>query len=297
MEWISVVALDETEGSERRFELPAEIETLLKQRLARKVLLVELLKLKKDFSGSAADNLRILYEQLNLHSESLRKLNSKKWHRVTKGIQELAIMEQLNETESILKLTNHRNPHIRMEAQAAMVHMLGYKGLEFLSIIDYPVTEWNQLSLLHLLENKPLEECEQISSWLQSKNASVVKLTIRLIAQQSLLQFEEELLTKLHDQNESVQIAALSALQDIGVTIDKPVLLNLYNTGTASIKLHVIEHAETAGHEDLLSLLRQTESDLTQALKLGASKAALESTTSVHDYTNPIKLISKAACL
>jgi hypothetical protein len=298
MEWISMVALDETEGSEKKFELPAEIEALLKQKLGRKVLLVELLKLKKDFSGSAADNLRILYQQLNLHSDSLRKLNSRKWHRVTKGIQELAIMEQFDRTDAILRLTNHGNPHIRMEAQAAMVHMLGYKGLAFLGMIDYPITEWNQLSLLHLLENKPFEECDQIPNWLQSKNASVVKLTIRLISQQNLLQFEEHLQEKLTDENELVQVIALSALRDIGVSVNPETLLHLYKNGTGHIKLSVIEHTKAAGYEELLNSLVESVND-TDA---DESKIVLREKLAQHDprvnsKMRHINLIPKPACI
>jgi hypothetical protein len=298
MEWISMVALDEAEGSEKKFELPAEIDLLLKQKLARKVLLVELLKLKKDFSGSAADNLRMLYQQLNLHSESLKKLNSRKWHRVTKGIQELAIMEQFDHTDAILRLTNHRNPHIRMESQAAMVHMLGYKGLAFLGIIDYPITEWNQLSLLHLLENKPFEECDQISNWLRSKNASVVKLTMRLIAQQNLLQFEEDLQEKLKDENEPVQIATLSALQDLGATVDPGILLSIYNNGAAHTKLSVIEHAKAAGYEDLLNSLGQLENiNNDEQSKAMLPEELPTKNLSVHHNANRLKLVPKPACI
>lgn len=173
-EWIMKIVLEEPDNADHIFDIPDWIALLLKNKLAKNVLLQELIKLKKSLSGVSGNNVRKIYEQLRLDELSRQRMRSKKWHLKAQGIQELAIMNQHTDGSNILSLTNHKHPMVRMEAQTAMVRLKKYKGLNFFNTLSYPITEWQQVNLLQLLVNQPVAPVHAINNWLQSSNAPVL---------------------------------------------------------------------------------------------------------------------------
>ena len=209
------IILEENGDPNKPFNISAHIKYLLKKKLAKKVLLHEFIKLKKSLSGVPGDNVQKLYEQLGLNELSRARMNSKKWHLKAKGIQELAIMNQISYSPAILSLTNHKHPMVRMEAQTAMVHLHKYKGLDFFNNCTYPVTEWHQVNLLHLLSHQPVARVHGISNWLQSDNNTVVQFTLKLIGEQNAEEFCEEVVNLLYNNNLDVRRCAILCLGEI----------------------------------------------------------------------------------
>ena len=121
------------------FPIPPGIALLLNSQLAKKVLLRELMKLKKSLRGIAGSNLEKVYHQLKLQEISVKRLNSKLWHIKARGIQELAIMNQHAYHDRIFELTNHPNNLVRLEAQISIVRLEGFSGLQFFDTLSYPL--------------------------------------------------------------------------------------------------------------------------------------------------------------
>ena len=117
---------------------------LVQKPFARQVLIKALVKIKDDISGSSAENLRLLFEQLGLDKDCYQQFLSKRWHIKAKAIQQLAEMQQHQYLVKIYRETNHANKFIRTEAQIAIVKLTGFKGLRFLNIISHPVSQSQQ---------------------------------------------------------------------------------------------------------------------------------------------------------
>lgn len=165
------------------YEVPARFHGILNNRVARQFAIDELVRCRKNFSGTLAEGIVNLYIQLGLKQFSLKKLSrNSKWHIKARGIQELYMMDQADLLTTIYKNTNNRNEFIRMEAQIGVIHLTGFPGLRFLDVISYPLTEWQQLKLLEQLRLFPKKEglAEKIPGWLQSKNDTVVRFALKL---------------------------------------------------------------------------------------------------------------------
>lgn len=178
--WISQVIMEDAAASA---EVSRRIQRVLTNDTARQFAIDELIRCKKNFSGTVAETVSGLYLQLGLKAFSLRKLKRKNhWHIRAKGIQELYLMDQRDVLKTIYKNTNSHNEFIRMEAQTGVINLTGFPGLRFLEVISYPLTEWQQLKLLEQLRLYPKKEdlSEKIPGWLQSKNNSVVVFALKL---------------------------------------------------------------------------------------------------------------------
>lgn len=209
------IVLEESDSSAEPFKVPKKIRVLLKKKLSKKVLLEELIKLKASLSGIPGENVQKLYEQLGLDALSRHQMNSRRWYIKVKGIQELAVMNQYAASLSILNLTNHRHSLVRMEAQTALVRLQKYKGLSFLNMLNYTLSEWHQINLLQLLSHHPVAGVNGISNWLHSCNASVVQFTLRLIGELHAEEFCEEAIRCLEDNDILVRKSAIMCLGEI----------------------------------------------------------------------------------
>jgi hypothetical protein len=181
--WISHIILEESvEG----IEIPKKFFRMLNDPKARQVAIDELIQCKKNFSGLVAENIIMLYNQLGLREDSLRKMKTKrKWYLQARGIQELYLMDQKNLLTKIYRETNSENDFVRSEAQIAVIHLTGFNGLRFLDVISYPLTLWQQIKLLEQLKlfGKKEDLSDRIPKWLQSKNDTVVVFALRLAAE------------------------------------------------------------------------------------------------------------------
>lgn len=249
-EWLMEIILEEPGSAGYVFNILPRIQQLLKKKLAKKVLLEELIKLKKSLSGIPGSNVQRLYEQLHLDMISRKRMSSKKWHIKVQGIQELAIMNQYADGSEILSLTNHDHPMVRMEAQTAMVRLKKYKGLNFLNSLSFPITDWHQMNLLQLLSNQPVTPVHGIRNWLQSSNSSVVQFSLKLIGEQHAEEFCDEVINCLDDFDVSVRRCAIVCLGEILSVLAVEALKKHFHTEeNKELQLCIISQLKKTGTE------------------------------------------------
>jgi hypothetical protein len=275
-EWIMDIILENSGEAGYLFSIPSHIRPLLENKLARKVLVRELTKAKKSLSGSSGENLEKIYNQLNLHEISMRRLDNKHWHIKAKGIQELAIMNQHAYIEKILAHTNHADPMVRMEAQTAMVRLKGYDGLQFFDSLSYPLSEWHQVNLLSLLANQPIIANEGIYHWLNSSNDSVVQFSLKLISEQHASEFHDDVIKSLNHTNQSVRREAILCLGQMPSGNAAAELTTRFATEPdKNIRICIINEFRNTGSDIDLPFLENLRHQCDLDIKLAANKTVL----------------------
>ena len=83
---------DSKEEKRNYVELKITIRELLKEALNKQVIAEVLVDLQKDVSGESRTRVYRLYQELELHIEAIKKLDSWRWEIVSKGILELTQM-------------------------------------------------------------------------------------------------------------------------------------------------------------------------------------------------------------
>ncbi|MDQ3278614.1 MAG: hypothetical protein M3Q06_09820 [Bacteroidota bacterium] len=211
----------------------------MKKHFTRKILIREIVKTKDSVSGIAAENLQWLYETLELDKDSLRRFRSKLWFRKASAIQHLAEMQQSKHLVKIYRETNHANNYIRTEAQIAVVKLTGFKGLRFLSIVTYPITQWQQLSLINQLEQTDAD-AEQIRPWLSSKNDTVVEFALRLVAIYKCHELYNEAVACLEHSSVLVRLQAIQVSKEIYEESTLPALLHHFGSATKEEQMAIL---------------------------------------------------------
>jgi len=267
----------ENEGSTQA-TIPLTFKTIrgLKHPGFRQLLIDELVLGKKSLTGTAASNLVLLFNQLGLDKLSLQKLNSRRWHIKARGIQELAVMEQRQLVTRIYRLTNAHHELVRMEAQSAIVQLYGFEGLRFLDIIDTPISEWQQITLLRLLARMPGIQSEKIANWLSSGNDSVRIFALKMVAEHHLHQLHDQVIPCLHHPHPPVRMQTIRSLKEIYTETTSNPLIQVYSTQTIPCRLTILDLLGNIGSPDNGAFLSQQLADREDTLKLGAARALIQ---------------------
>ena len=241
----------------------------------KNLLINELAETSKQFRGSTMDNIQWLFEKMELEKELLKNLNSNKWHKKAKAIQQLAYLHQKNRIEDIFPLVNHKNILVRREAQITIVKFTGFEGLEFLNVVRHPISEWQQLRLIQELSDHTSEKFGNISLWLQSKNESVVNFALHLVEIYRQYDYYDEVKECLSHSSLSICKRAVMTLSHINNETTPDLLINFFPGYDASLQIEILKILQADGNESHLPFLFSLINHPDDSFKLEAAKAIL----------------------
>lgn len=240
----------------------------------RNLLLEKLVSSKKKFSGMAQDEIQRLFVNYGLYKEALENLNSKKPYVIAGGIQEVTAMKITESLPQVKQYLKHPAAQVYNEAQYAMVVFDGFNGLTFLSELETPLSDWQQLRLLGSLQKIPEVTYMSVETWLQSGNLSVVVFTLKLIKKFQMLSCYDQVKKLLDHSSENVRINAVQTLQILENDLTMEHFLETYPLQPVKVQLAVLKamkHSNDKRYYDFFRLQLIHQQDV--SLKMEAAQA------------------------
>tara|TARA_R110001583_G_scaffold25521_9_gene92242 strand:- start:9611 stop:10708 length:1098 start_codon:yes stop_codon:yes gene_type:complete len=225
-ELINYLYASQEEEDPTKLIIVEKMKTCIKDKFNREIFLTVLSKLKNDISGEMAESIEHLYVKSGLIDYSLAKLKSNKWDVKAAGIKELALFEIKNVYSEISKYKDYPKQEVRNEVQLYFVNLFQFKGLDFLNDLKTPISEWNQIQLLEILQKFEDQEITDISHWLKSKNNSVVIFALKLAKIYNQFQVINILLELLAHENKDIRVEAIEVLNYFQTNEAKQILKN-----------------------------------------------------------------------
>jgi predicted ATPase len=221
----------------------------------RKVVLKTLTKLRSEIKGEIADSIEQLYSHSGLVDFAIARLKSDKWYLIAKGISELAHFQVKEVHEEVIKHIHHSRGEVRREVQLYLVNLFHFKGLDFLNLLEMPLSEWNQIQLLEALHRFDNQNIVNIKPWLKSTNDSVVLFALKLAKIYNQFETKNELLGLLQHENIKIRVDAICVLSYLQVIESKKVLKNSFNEQSPEEQIaffNMIENVPEACDESFL---------------------------------------------
>jgi len=256
---ISEIAVCESEKELNEVFLKTTYQKILdhyqQTSIDRDFMIQELADTCKKFSGTTMNNIHWLFQKTNLKRQLLVHLKDKRWYIKAKAIQQLAYLQQEDQLPNIFRLSNHNNDLVRMEAQIATVKLIGFRGLRFLNVISYPVSEWQQLRLIQELSMHSIENFEGIDLWLKSKNKSVVEFSLRLIEIYQRHEFYDSVVQSFSHPSLEIRTQAVISISKISNEKTVEQLINVYSDSDPFLQILILKILQSLGAEKESSLL------------------------------------------
>ncbi|MDB4289675.1 hypothetical protein N9887_01185 [Flavobacteriaceae bacterium] len=212
-----------------------------KNKFDKSILLKTIFKIHNDMTGDIAEKLKMLYIELELVDESIKKIKSSKWHIQIIGMRELSDMRIKDVADDIGLLSLNKNEILRREAQLALVKINGFQALDFLNNLTYTLSEWQQLLLLETIQYFNENNLPPLEPLLKSENDSVVLFVLKICTIFNLIRLKDNLIQLLNHENEQLRIEAIEVIGELQITDSLAILKIKYAESTKPVQLKIIE--------------------------------------------------------
>lgn len=219
---------EEEDFSIEQKKIIKELKSVTSDVFKRKVLIATLLKLRNEITGEIAESIDKLYIELGLLQYPLSKLRHKKWDVIANAIRELTLFQVKGIQSVVMKNINHPKKEVRKEMQLYLVQLFTFKGLEFLNLLQTPLSEWDQIQLLEILQKSDDQDITDIKPWLKSTNESVVSFALKLARLYNQYEVKDEIIVLLNHKSEMIRVNAIESLSHLNVLEAKVVLKNSF---------------------------------------------------------------------
>ncbi|WP_242203843.1 HEAT repeat domain-containing protein [Aestuariivivens insulae] len=178
----------------------------------RKIIISVLYNLMNEVSGEMSVSIKQLYYNTGLINYALKRLESKRWHIIAKGIGELTRFKIDEAHHKVSKFVNHPRSEVRKETQLYLVSLFRFEGLSFLNNLTTPLSEWAQIQLLETLQKFDDQQICDIRPWLKSTNDSVVLFALKLAQIYNQFEVQDTLMELLAHPKKQIRISAIQVL-------------------------------------------------------------------------------------
>jgi len=187
-----------------------EKEVLIKSK--RKIIISILYKLMDEVSGEMSVAIKELYCKTGLVNYALSRVEDKDWSIKAKSIGELSRFEIKEAHYEIVKSIAHPRKEVRKEAHLYLVNLFRFDGLYFLNELKTPLSEWDQIQILEILQKFEDQQICDIKPWLKSTNDTVVLFALKLAQIYNQYEINDTLIDLLSHNNKTVRIYAIEVL-------------------------------------------------------------------------------------
>lgn len=256
--------------------IPPSLGRVINKPIYRQFLTDKLVNIKKNIYGSSGRNIEVVYVELGLKEDSVKKMKSHIWHIKAKGIYELYMMDQRDMYNDILKYTNNNNKFVRREAQAAIIGFAGFEGLVFLDTLTNPLLEWQQLKLIEQLQTENLTGLDALPLWLQSENKYVVQFALKLADIYQQFDAHDVIVSCLDDDAEKIRRLAIKTLGSISTAETASLLREKYAGETVANRRMILTQLADIGSDEDVTFLEHKLAEPDDQLKLEAVRALVK---------------------
>jgi hypothetical protein len=250
-----------------------EFETIASDEFGRQILVDQMIDVSVNLKGDAEEKLRKLYITLGLDKDSIRKANSRQWHKKIKGFRELAFMNIRSANDAIYAALNSGNEILRMEAQIALVRLSDENPFEFLYHLERPFSLWEQITLHDLLVQHDMT-VPAFRQWLGSPNDTIIMFALRMIREFKQVDAEPDLREVLLHGNDLVRNLAIQVAGDMNFRSALEQMKRMYKNEAYNNSLEILRSMGKMPDESMMGFLKlvlDKEDDV--QLQIEATKA------------------------
>lgn len=247
-----------------------------KSNFIKKIYIKQCVELHKSVAGEIADDLKIIFKDLGLSKIVLAQFHGYDWAAKADAISVLSEMDDYSAYDEIISFVNHYKITLRYKAQVAAITLAKEKPFAFLSQVTKPISEWQQLQILHASIDLKRELIPDFSQWFEHKEVTVVELAIKLATHFTQFNLSDKLIEKCKDERPEISLQAIVAVKMMGLYEAKEVLVDLYPNLPKEHQLEILELLPSIGSKECIPFLKNVAETDAFAQRLNAIEAMLK---------------------
>jgi len=186
--------------------------SLLNQGIAVK----EIVSLYKQTLGAKPENLKLLFDELELDRFVMRRIRFSRWFDRITYIDAVQCMLVYHAEDLITPYQYVSNPYVRNVAQVACINLSPGNAFSFLNVLEDPLPVWHQI-ILHKTMVRNSIPLPDFYEYLRSENNTVVLFALNMIRLFSQTGSEAEIIALVSHKDPIVRRNALRVIRDLKI--------------------------------------------------------------------------------
>lgn len=238
-------------------------ETAIVERLSqyrsskdKQIIIDVLIEGKRNFTGEGSIRIKALYQVLQLHNESLRKIKYGNWYRRSVGLRELAFLGRRAFKTEIEKYINDNHQYVRTEAILSYMLLDDKNPFGFLMELKYSFVRWDSLSIYYTMYFNGIEP-PPMANMLQHSDLQVRLFLLRMISIYNQLDAVREVAKCLLDENPEIRQEAIVSLRSLEYYRVKVLMKNRYIEECHPVRLEILRSMKHFIEDDDISFVEE----------------------------------------
>ncbi|WP_142786342.1 HEAT repeat domain-containing protein [Changchengzhania lutea] len=229
-------------------------ETHLHTDFHLKIAIKQLLMFNENLKGESTGMIKALFKLLGLHDYVMKDLKTNSWQRKARSLYVLSQLSIKVPDGLIEPLINDKRIEVRQQAILYILNLSETNPLGFLNKIDSSLTLWQQIYIENSLKNAYKGDIPDFSQWIHHRMSSVVRFSVRMMAEFNQFQNIPALMTLIEHKEETIRMEAIRSLGKMQHTELLPNLVSRFYNETHAIKQEILRTIRYNGtYKQLLS--------------------------------------------
>jgi len=238
----------------------------------RNVMIHVLMSIDKAENKEVSDKIRMLYTELKLDKDSVKKLNRRAWNKKIFGIRELSHMRVKSENRRIMGFQQKSNEVLRIESQMGLIKLLPFVPFAFLDSQEKPFTVWEQINVFDLIRKNRIE-IPEFHLWLDHWNDSVVMFCLDMIRVLKQKEAAAKVMELIDHDNDLVKGKVIKTLIDLENRDAVSKLKEIFVLEELPNQLNIIRSIGKLGMESEINFLLDKLNDEEFKIQMEACKS------------------------
>jgi hypothetical protein len=258
-------------SSDEEAELASKInafkkEIPFKKKWCKKIVLNKIIFLKRNLKGDITNTSHFIYEQFDLFNYTSSLLKSKKKYLICLGMYHLEALEYSKGKNYVTPFLNHKN---RILNSSAYLTLISLEPENLNLLLDYPksILLAGEINVMNIVHQKKLPIPTKIKDWIQSKNPSVVRLGIKLMAYYNYTNESQTIVKQLKSDDEKIRHEVIVAIRHLFILDTEKILMEQFDKEDKKNKMEILNTLASIGGDEselfIASLLNKSiDSDI-----------------------------------
>ncbi|PXY43753.1 HEAT repeat domain-containing protein [Flavobacterium hydrophilum] len=236
----------------------------------KKLLLSEIIFLKLNLKGEVTKKFDYIYEQFDLFRYTQKLLKSRHFYFKCLGLFQLESLDYKKGKHYITPLLNHKNRDIKSRAFLALISLRPNK-LESLIDFSHEITIAEEINIMDILHHKKTKMPANLRDWIVSDNASIIKLSIKLLVFYNNTNENENIVKLLNHEDKGLRHEVIMAINSLFIIEAETELIKRFRHEDTQNKLEIfntLSKIGTAKSEEFIAQLLENKTD--ENIKLDA---------------------------
>lgn len=224
-------------------EVAAHFNTpVFRKKWARQILVTRIINYRKNVRGDIGEALRMLYLELGLDKDTLKKMRSGKWNRKVQALGEFVDMDVSIADVTLLPLTNSRNRELRAAARHAYIKLSRNEPFKFFDVVSEPLLMWDQIELFRIITTTDTIAIPNFARWITySNNKTVVSFCLKLVVHYNQVAAVPAIVKLLDTKDHYLRADAIRALGKLEAEEVEDTLVFMYNNQPLICQIQILK--------------------------------------------------------